>query len=433
MKPSEPRAARLLLIGSGLSLILFGTLAAQTVPQRKEDSTVELSANQGVFISTTHPAKTPQGAEMRRKLSDPARREQLRAETREQVRSMHPELAQVLGLHAELESKLIDVLSDQQMAHLERFYSERPESPAPYSATSPDPMEEVRQVADQETRSKQQIRDVLGEERFERYLSYTDTLRERCAMDYFNAHLNEEDRLTADQKELLMKLLRAQQDADMARRRAESGSRIPLAKTAFSPEAMQKLNVVSNEDNFRQMQEDSRALLRQLPAILTPKQLEAYARMEAEKLASQKKYVHQIRVSAGMSPEFDDTRPREPPAKRIPVVGMVRLEIRLTANASPPVTADLVTENGKTATAFQGPEGLWVEATPALYEDGWAQVDFTYYEERRGQRHRVGGGMSRMLTRRPDGSPSYGGGGGTLSGGSNTYAISTMMKVSAVE
>jgi hypothetical protein len=165
---------------------------------------LELSANQGVFISTTHPAKTPQGAEMRRKLSDPVRREQLRAETREQVRSMHPELAQVLGLHAELESKLIDVLSDQQMAHLERFYSERPESPAPYSATSPDPMEEVRQLADQETRSKQQIRDVLGEERFERYLSYTDTLRERCAMDYFNAHLNEEDRLTADQKELLL-------------------------------------------------------------------------------------------------------------------------------------------------------------------------------------------------------------------------------------
>jgi hypothetical protein len=155
--------------------------------------------------------------------------------------------------------------------------------------------------------------------------------------------------------------------------------------------------------------------------------------MEAEKLASQKKYVQQIRVSAGMSPEFDDTRPREPPAKRIPVVGRVRLEIRLTANVSPPVTAALVTENGKTATAFQGPEGLWVEATPTLYEDGWAQVDFTYYEERRGQRYRVGGGTSGMLTRRPDGLPSYGGGGGTLTGGSNTYAISTMMKVSAVE
>jgi hypothetical protein len=432
LKLSELRAARLLLIGSGLYLILLDTLAAQIVPQRKEDSAMELSANQGV-VSTTHPAKTPEGAEIRQQLSDPVRREQLRAETREQVRSMHPELAQVLGLDVELESKLIDVLSDQQMAHLERFYSGWPESPAPYSATSRDPMEQVRQLADQETRSKQQIRDVLGEERFERYLSYTDTLRERCAVDYFNAHLNEEDKLTASQKELLMKLLHAQQDADMARRRAESGSRIPLPKTAFSPDAMQKLNVVSSEDNFLQMQEDSRALLRQLPAILTPKQLEAYARMEAEKLASQQKYVQQIRVSAGMSPEFDDTRLREPPVKRIPVAGKVRLEIRLTANASPPASADLVTENGKTTTAFQGPQGLWVEATPTLYEDAWAQVDFTYYEERHGQRHRVGGGMSGMQTRRPDGSLNYGGSGGTLSGGSNTYVISTMMKVSAVE
>jgi hypothetical protein len=411
---------------------LLGTLAAQMVPQRKEDSTVELSTNQGVF-STSHPVKTPEGAEMRLRLSDPVRREQLRAETREQVRSVHPELAQVLGLDAALESKLIDVLSDQQMAHLEQLYSERPESPATYSARSRDPLEVVRQVADQETRNKQQIRDVLGEERFERYLSYTDTLRERSAVDYFNAHLNEKDRLTADQKERLMKLLRAQQDADMARRLAESGSRIPLAKSAISPEAMQKLNVVSNEDNFRQMQEEGHALLRELPAILTPNQLEAYARMEAEKLSRQKKYVQQLRVNAGMSSEFDDTRPRELPAKRNPVVGRVRLEIRLTADAGAPVTADLFTENGKTATVFQGPAGLWVEATPTLYEDGWAQVDLTYYEERRGQRYRVGGGMSGMQTRRPDGLPSYGGGGGTLSGGSKTYTMSTMMKVSAVE
>jgi hypothetical protein len=55
-------------------------------------------------------------------------------------------------------------------------------------------MEQVRQLADQETRCKQQIRDVLGEERFVRYLSYTDTLRERRAADYFKAHLNEEGR-----------------------------------------------------------------------------------------------------------------------------------------------------------------------------------------------------------------------------------------------
>jgi len=38
-----------------------------------------------------------------------------------------------------------------------------------------------------------------------------------------------------------------------------------------------------------------------------------------------------------------------------------------------------------------------------------------------------------MQTRRPDGLPGYGGGGGTVSGGSNTYVVSTMMKVSAVE
>jgi hypothetical protein len=56
-----------------------------------------------------------------------------------------------------------------------------------------------------------------------------------------------------------------------------------------------------------------------------------------------------------------------------------------------------------------------------------------YYEERRGQRHCVADSMSGMRTRRPHALPSYGGGGHTLNGGSNTYAITTMMRVPAVD
>jgi hypothetical protein len=48
----------------------------------RQEATLAISANQGVF-TTTHPAKTPEGAEMRRKLSDPVVREQRRAETYE--------------------------------------------------------------------------------------------------------------------------------------------------------------------------------------------------------------------------------------------------------------------------------------------------------------------------------------------------------------
>ena len=45
----------------------------------RQEATLAISANQGVF-TTSQPAKTPEGAEMRRKLSDPVVREQLRAE-----------------------------------------------------------------------------------------------------------------------------------------------------------------------------------------------------------------------------------------------------------------------------------------------------------------------------------------------------------------
>jgi len=362
-------------------------------------------------------------------------RDELRAEALEQVRSGNPEIAEVLGLDPGLEARLFEVLTDQQETHLERFYGEDPETGMPTAEDRRDPARNwMRRLAEEETRAKQQIRDALGEERYDVYLGYLDTRGERCNVVFFEERLEERDRLSPDQRERLIALLRAEQDKQVARQCAESHWK-PQEISDDSQESMQKHNAASNEDLYRQSLEDSRALLARLPAILTARQLDAYAQMEASNLASQKAYVQELRAGAGLTAEFDETAPRTLPARRTPVTGKIRLEITFTVDAHPPVTTEVITENGTAPPAFQCPEGLWIDATPTLYEDGWAQVDFAYHEERGGKRVRIrGSGSIGISTRDPDGTPMPGGGGGasTLNGGSKSFAISTWIKVAPV-
>lgn len=398
------------------------TLTASTEPE----------ANQVVFGSTP-PSQTPQGAEMRQRLSDPVERAKVRAGHLEYLRNFYPEAAQVLGLDAEREAKFFEVLTDQQMVHLEHFYTG---DLSPQRLLSKDGRSVMQEQADEENRKKQEIRKAIGDESFARYADYMDGLTERQQIVYFEKRLEPADKLTSDQKERLTVLLRDKRDTEMARRRSESHSRLPAAFD-FSQRQMKMLevNAQANQDHYLEMLEDTRALLAQLPAVLTPKQLEAYTQMETAKLESQKKFVRQMRTSAGMSPDFDETKPRVLAPARKPVSGKIRLELQLTVDANSPVKAERIVENGKATDAIQGPEGLWFEATPTLYEDGWAHIEMQVYEERRGKRVRLQGGMSSgSLRRLPDGRlfPSAGAV-GTVDAGHKVFVITSNTTMTPVE
>ena len=99
-----------------------------------------------------------------------------------------------------------------------------------------------------------------------------------------------------------------------------------------------------------------------------------------------------------------------------------------------PENVTIVTENGKAGAGFQAPHGLWAVPTPTLYEDGWAQLNIEFYEERGGQRRRLRGGVNTgTLQRLPDNRPlAYGRGRSTLDG-SKMFAITTNSRVTRVE
>jgi hypothetical protein len=373
---------------------------------------------------------------MRRRLSHPGLRVELRAETLENVRSEHPEIATVLGLDAALEARLFEVLTDQRMAELEIHSFDSPRLRMIASQGGRDPYEEQRQrLADVETRAKVQTHDLLGDERFELYLGYMEAVTERREVLYFGQHLGQRDWLTGDQRERLIALLRVEHEKQAARDRAEARLERPSIGTDGSEEWWPKRNVELNEKTYRHMLEDSRALLTQLPAILTPRQLDMYKQMEASKLARQKAHVQRSRAAAGLNPEFDETE-LHLPARRKLITRKVRLELTVTVDPHLPVTREIIIENGSTPPAFEFPEGLWIEVTPTLDEDGWARVDYTYLEERGGKRFRirVSGGAG-FMTRRSDGVPRIdsGGGGNTIHGGRKTFVVNARIKLTAVE
>jgi hypothetical protein len=385
--------------------------------------------SRGQVIMGPSPEFDAHAAQMRKKLADPELRAQVRAEQAAQIDSLNPDLVQVLGLDTAQGSALLDLMTEQQMRHLDLFFVDRSAPPSAAELNA-----QMQQVTTENIRNKQQIKELIGETRFELYLDYTDTLRERQEAAYFDGRLDASNKLTAEQKQRLMQIMRTQTQQSLRRRRVTAGV-MPSERRSGSEDlqaTMRRQRVSLMENTFRQMQEDDRLLGARLPEVLTPGQIVVFKNMEDEKLVAQRKYVQQARLDAGMSPEFNEGPPAGPPEGRTPVTGPVRLEVNFRTNNNEPVASVLITDNGQAATPFEASDGLWVEATPMLFADGSANVYYDFYEEKDGKRRALRGSFQVAMLppsiARPTGSGSAG---TTITGRNETYAIRVETRVSA--
>src|SRR5581483_8528836 len=102
--------------------IAQGTLATLLLALSAVCGGAEMKRN-GVLLGPG-PAADAQVAEMQQRLADPQLRQQLVVETRAQMASSHPDLAEVVGLDEREAAAFFDLLTEQQMKHLDLFYSE---------------------------------------------------------------------------------------------------------------------------------------------------------------------------------------------------------------------------------------------------------------------------------------------------------------------
>jgi hypothetical protein len=295
----------------------------------------------------------------------------------------------------------------------------------------------INDIAIAETRDKQQIAEMLDEQRFRRYLDYVDAEMERRQVNLFDARLAPAEKLSADQKGRLAALLRMHVEQMYSRPRAwgDSLRLSPPASNAERRQLMARHRIMMTESTYRDMRDDSAAVLERLPDLLTERQLEVYRQMEAEKLASQVKHIQELRLAAGLSPELDESAGDSGAPKRIPVPGRVRLELSIVTNESEPTRFTLETESGKPTDTFAAPGGLWIQATPTVLADGSTDILFRFFEDYAGQRREMRGRLGSSSPARTDRSaPGLAlGGSGTVVSGSKAYAVMINSQVSLVE
>lgn len=364
---------------------------------------------------------------MRERLQDPQQRAALREEHRGYILDSHYDVAEVLELNAETRDKLIELLTDQQMAQLEEFhlrgFSQRP---------SPDMKGHMQSHAERRIRDMDALRELLGEEKMERYQAYALTFGERRQVREFETYLAPGDQLNPTQKEQLLELFRAQ----FVRTRDRLSMRglrfglegVPSAAPGGTPsqEELQRrsqlMTIETNQASWRSMPETDRQFREQAAPFLTATQLASLEKMHAEKLQQLQRNIEQMRVHAGLNPTIPPASEAEEPTPA-KVTRDVRVRIKIAVNHAKPATFTEVVTSG-TPFTFEVDEGLLVQATPIVYDNATYDLRVEYFEQGRTGRRLIGNmGSMGSLSQASPGIEAPMGGSSTVLAGNKAYAI----------
>lgn len=146
-------------------------------------------------------------------LADPEQREELMAQYKMMMRMSYPRVAQVVGLSAEEYARFIELNAQQQLDAQEA-----------HSRCTLDPNCDMRQMFRGGMDSRQQeVADLLGPERTQKYETYKNTMGEREAVSQLRTRLADSQRLGDDKAEQLIAALAAEREA-MTRDALQSGN-----------------------------------------------------------------------------------------------------------------------------------------------------------------------------------------------------------------
>jgi hypothetical protein len=319
---------------------------------------------------------------MRERLKDPAQRASLRAERRADLLQSHAEVGRALSIDAATENALIDLLTDQQMEQLDWFHL-RMANPS-FAGESMMHDEAARQ-----TRRIEALRELLGERRLEQYQAFEKTLGERSQVRQLNARLDPAHKLTREQAERLVPVYQAHNARWVNVYRGSMASQ-PLfdetLQTMPSPAQLrqrgQLMTIAINEDHWRRMPGHNRTLMDQAAAVLTAPQLAMLSQIQSEQANQLQLRIEQLRTQAGLSPQIPAApeAPAEAAPARTERAGDVRVSIRLSIDRKEPAIFSQVVSNGAAVT-FDVGDGMFVDATPTLYEDGLFDLRLAYHEQ----------------------------------------------------
>lgn len=347
---------------------------------------------------------------MRERFADPEQRVAMRAEQRAALVSQHAAVGRLVGLDPVTEQKLIELLTDQQMERLEQVYAQ----PRPNFT-------DMQKYADETTQRMNRLRELLGDEKLERFQDFERSQSGRYWVGQLSAGLAPADQLQPEQQDRLTALKQEQYKASSVAVEPWRAFRAPMGP-GMSVEDMQRNSQrqarIASENSWRNRQVGNRVLEQKAAAFLTSVQLAELSRYQAQEQDNLRRFVESARAAAGLDPKIPDMPELEEDTPKL-IDAWVQIEVSINVNREP-TTVTRTVRTGESFT-FDAAQGLIVEATPTMYDDDWIAVHLRYYEEGATGRRRLSG--SSISTARAG--QSDGGGGGTVITGRKGYAIET--------
>jgi hypothetical protein len=395
----------------GMNLVLCAVaipaIAAAEPPPGEEGGTVQ---NRLMFVTGDEANEIAR--RMKERFADPEQRVALRAEQRAAVVSQNAGVGRLVGLDPVMEQKLIELLTDQQMQRLKQMH------------VQPRPLPDLQRYADEATQRMNALRDLLGDDKLDRFQDFEMSQSARYWVGQFSAQLAPADRLQTDQEDRLTALKQEQfQSASAA-----IGSWHAFRRVAGQPISFQDMQresqrqaLIANENSWRRRHVEHRMLEQKAAAFLTSVQLAELSKYQAREQDNLRRFVEAARAEAGLDPNIPDT-PELPEETPKLIEAQIQIEIRLIVNREP-TTVTRTVRNGESFT-FEAAQGLIAEATPTMYDDDWIDVRLKYYEDgSTGRRRLSGSSIETTQARQSDGAPAPGGSGGTVITGRKGYAV----------
>ncbi len=208
-------------------------------------------------------------------MKDPAMKEMLRTTQKAAMNSMYGSLFKELNLPADQKEKLTGILLDQQMQSMESAGGMFDNDGKPDLAKIGEAAKETQRQSDEN------IKALLGDDKFAEYQEYKKTMGERVQIDQFKQQMEGTgSALKDDQFKQLMSMIKEEREKSPPVISDDSNESVANLEKLVSGDSMEKQ---------MQWQEDlNRRVLERAGQVLSAEQLKAYGDFQTQQLNMQK-------------------------------------------------------------------------------------------------------------------------------------------------
>ena len=271
-----------------LSALAGGLRAAEA--QRASNATARIAA--AGAAPEEHDAESGFGKNMGKALSkmmsDPAMKEMMRSQQKTMIDTMYATLFKEMNLTPEERQKFSDLLLDQQTKTMEAGMGIFEEGGLTNLTQS---------VQARQKESEEQLKALLGEERFTQYQEYQKTVGDRMQLDQLRRQMDTAGAPVQDEQ--LQQLLALTKEE-----RERVPAPFPQDPQGAAANMEQMLSGENMEKQMAWQEEINRRVLERATTVLTPDQLKAYEQFQTQQINMQKLGLKMMRgMFGGQKPQ----------------------------------------------------------------------------------------------------------------------------------